>query len=153
MRQSCCIFFTIISVSLVHADQGYGPVVTWKEPGGGEVQVQGSWMATNKAKEFASFQGIPYTSPPILQKRFLRPEKLEYNLSLTQIDARGYFRTMCPQPGDIPDHVEMSEDCLYLNVYTFRDMDVLKPVMVWIHGGSFSFQQRFLHFVRQRQRL
>lgn len=33
-----------------------------------------------------------------------------------------------------------TEDCLHLSVYT-RDIkpNVLKPVMVWIHGGAFAF--------------
>lgn len=33
-----------------------------------------------------------------------------------------------------------SEDCLHLSVYT-RDIkpEVLKPVMVWIHGGAFVY--------------
>ena len=31
----------------------------------------------------------------------------------------------------------MSEDCLYLNVWTSADRARRKPVLVWIHGGAF----------------
>ena len=109
-------------------------MVSWQEEGGGNVHIMGSWMKTNKNTTFASFQGIPYAEPPVLQSRFLRPNKFQYNSSLTEIDARGTFQTVCPQPGYF---ISMSEDCLYLNIYAAENIEVLKPVMVWIHGGAF----------------
>ena len=36
--------------------------------------------------------------------------------------------------GDLP----MSEDCLFLNVYTPSADDRRRPVLVWIHGGAFT---------------
>ena len=80
--------------------------------GGGKVEIQGSWMNTNKNTSFASFQGIPPAFPPTLTNRFLRTKPIQYNSSMTKIDARGIFKTICPQPTDRPN---MSEDCLYLN--------------------------------------
>ena len=121
--------------SLDRNQEDDGPTVSWME-NGGRVQVIGSWMKTNKNTSFASFQGIPYAYPPIHQNRFLHTKPIEFNSSLTNIDARGIFKTMCPQPGD---NQNMSEDCLYLNVYSFGEYDVLKPVMIWIHGGGFVF--------------
>eukprot|EP00091_Calanus_sinicus_P004088 TRINITY_DN14289_c0_g1_i1.p1 TRINITY_DN14289_c0_g1~~TRINITY_DN14289_c0_g1_i1.p1 ORF type:complete len:166 (+),score=39.36 TRINITY_DN14289_c0_g1_i1:25-498(+) len=110
-----------------------GPSTSWLDDTGTEVQVKGSWMKTRTNKTFASFQGIPYAFPPVGSKRFLRPEAVQYNTSLATIDARGVFGTACPQPGELQG-TTMSEDCLYLNVYTFEDEVSLKPVMVYIHG-------------------
>ncbi|WP_417451115.1 carboxylesterase/lipase family protein [Kordiimonas sp.] len=36
----------------------------------------------------------------------------------------------------IPDLSHVSEDCLFLNVWTQEIRDVKLPVMVWIHGGA-----------------
>lgn len=32
-----------------------------------------------------------------------------------------------------------SEDCLYLNVYIPAERKGLLPVMLWIHGGAYSY--------------
>jgi len=139
----CCCLFVLASVAgaehhklLNHNDDG--PHASWLEDGGEEVLVQGSWMTTKNNNTFASFQGIPYASPPVGDKRFMRPEEFKYNKTLTNIDASGTFNTACPQPGGNLPKTLMSEDCLYLNVYTFDGEDYLRPVMVFIHGGSFT---------------
>jgi para-nitrobenzyl esterase len=46
-------------------------------------------------------------------------------------------RTFAQDPGLVPPLGEISEDCLYLNLWTSNlDGPQPKPVMVWIHGGS-----------------
>lgn len=47
---------------------------------------------------------------------------------------------MCAQHDIITNVVGGSEDCLHLNVYAKKiEPNVRYPVMVWIHGGGFSF--------------
>jgi len=43
------------------------------------------------------------------------------------------FKSWAPQPDP-----GMSEDCLFLNVWTPAADDKPRPVMVWLHGGGFS---------------
>jgi Carboxylesterase family len=58
--------------------------------------------------------------------------------ALHGIRAATKFAPHCAQPAPPFGRVSMSENCLYLNVFTpagQRGYDL--PVMVWIHGGSF----------------
>ncbi|XP_074824876.1 fatty acyl-CoA hydrolase precursor, medium chain-like isoform X1 [Natator depressus] len=93
------------------------------------------------------FLGIPFAKPPIGPLRFSPPEPAEPWKGLR--DATSY-PPMCLQDPVAGQHLsdtftnrkeklpfQISEDCLFLNVYTpaSADKDML-PVMVWIHGGG-----------------
>lgn len=89
-----------------------------------------------------SFRGIPYATPPIGNLRWKPPLALSPkagNCWRGTYQAQTYG-SMCFQisPED-PSRKTLtgSEDCLYLNVLS-PDLKpaTLKPVMVWIHGGS-----------------
>uniref|UniRef100_A0AAV2LCI7 Carboxylesterase type B domain-containing protein n=1 Tax=Knipowitschia caucasica TaxID=637954 RepID=A0AAV2LCI7_KNICA len=106
------------------------------------------------------YLGVPYALPPVAERRFQAPEP---PLSWPGIRNATSFAPVCPQHleedrfllGDmmpvwftanldtIAQYVqEQSEDCLYLNVYVPTEDDIhdengLKPVMVYIHGGSY----------------
>ncbi|MFP6616971.1 MAG: carboxylesterase/lipase family protein [Candidatus Hydrogenedentota bacterium] len=83
------------------------------------------------------FRGIPYAMPPTGSRRFLPPQELESSINTCQ--ARE-FGSAAPQIRSklAPEITEnMSEDCLSLNVWSPGCDDQQRPVMVWIHGGSF----------------
>lgn len=90
-----------------------------------------SWKQTN----FFAFRGIPYACPPIGDLRFKAPVPIKPWLNILDCTKDG---PACPQPRK--SSTETSEDCLRINVYTKcvspSDMNVTKPVLVYIHGGG-----------------
>ncbi len=86
------------------------------------------------------FKGIPYAAPPVGELRFRPPEAPEPWTGVR--DALGYGPS-CPQPAARPEgwapEPSLSEDCLYVNVWTPGVGDGAgRPVMVWLHGGGYS---------------
>lgn len=81
-----------------------------------------------------TFLGIPYAAPPVGNLRWRPPAPPRHHGLL---DATKYGNT-CPQVtelGAFAGPTSVSEDCLYLNVFT-TGRGKLKPVLVWIHGGG-----------------
>jgi para-nitrobenzyl esterase len=91
--------------------------------------------------DVALFAGIPYAAPPIGARRFRPPAPVEPWSE--PLDATG-FGPVAWQAGRLlggllgTASMDMSEDCLRLNVQTPAIDDAHRPVMVWIHGGGFT---------------
>src|SRR5579859_1284966 len=85
----------------------------------------------------ASFKNIPFAAPPVGELRW-RPPKAP--ASWTGVRDATALGPMCWQMRQVSGEVKQSEDCLQLNVWTpanFKPGAKL-PVMVFIHGGSFT---------------
>jgi para-nitrobenzyl esterase len=92
-----------------------------------------------------AFLGIPYAAPPTGVRRWRPPGPAP---SWAGVRSAGSFAASCWQPltpaGFGPWTHEyvvsgpVSEDCLYLNVWTPAARGARLPVMVWVHGGGFT---------------
>jgi para-nitrobenzyl esterase len=87
-----------------------------------------------------AFLGLPYAKPPVESLRFMPPVAIEpwqETFSATKFPNRCMQNDLAPIIIE-PNSFEMSEDCLYLNIYTSLTDSKERTVMFWIHGGAFT---------------
>lgn len=102
-------------------------------------------------KQVAEYKGIPYAAPPVGALRWKAPQPVKpwngvksCNLfSASEVQTLPDFNMpwmACYTPEFFSSNPNnMSEDCLYLNVWTKANSDGMKkPVIVYIHGGGFG---------------
>ena len=153
----------IVNIFLTKPPVKRVPAVDNKNPDVTEVveieqgQLTGVYNKDHSARVYA---GIPYAKPPVGELRFKEPQKAD---GWDGVRAFDHFGPMAMQTRgsvfyDSLSHIlgwhdyqvkfgdeyveEVSEDCLYLNVFTpGDDRDELLPVIFYVHGGSLTTGQ------------
>lgn len=81
------------------------------------------------------YLGIPFAVSPTGDLRWRPPSQVQPWSGVREATEYG---ASCPQPGSVAP-LNMSEDCLYLNVWTpAKKADEKLPVMVFFYGGGFK---------------
>jgi para-nitrobenzyl esterase len=87
------------------------------------------------------FRGVPFAAPPVGPLRWTPPRPVTPWTGTRQADTWGARCMQAPMWGQplVSREAGMSEDCLYLNVWTTaRGPAEKRPVLFVIHGGGFA---------------
>ncbi|WP_259069982.1 carboxylesterase/lipase family protein [Mucilaginibacter sp. X4EP1] len=97
------------------------------------------------SSDVIAYKGIPYAAPPVGNLRWKAPQpaipwqgvKQCDNFGPSPMQAKPVSFMVYTREFLIPEQ-PISEDCLYLNVWTKAKHGAKKPVFVWIYGGGFG---------------
>jgi len=109
---------------------------TRNEPASGIVKTDAGYVSGLQQGNLRVFTGVPFAAPPTGDLRWRPPAPVQPWVGVKETKV---FSPACPQPTLADPTLNMSEDCLYLNVWTpAKSPDEKLPVMVFSYGGAFG---------------
>jgi len=134
MKYCCLLFIPLVLISCA-TQQPVEPAAI-----SSQVEVAGGIVEGVVQDDIVTFKGIPFAAPPIGELRWKAPQPV--------VPWQGVKDASNFAPGPMQDASfgaslggpqSVSEDCLYLNVWTgAKNVNEKRPVMVWIYGGGFG---------------
>lgn len=109
------------------------------------VKVEGGLVAGVPGKDtsITAFKGIPFASPPVGDLRWRAPQPVKAWQGVRKADHFGdscvqnIVAELKPWTYEFMTHTEVSEDCLFVNVWTgAKSAGEKRPVYVYIYGGA-----------------
>ncbi|CAN7978575.1 unnamed protein product [Ixodes persulcatus] len=137
MEIATLVVFCLAQIFLACSQNSGQDIVTTKSG-----LVRGTLLRTTTG-QVRAFLGIPYAEPPVGDLRFKKPEpKQPWNY----VYNATFLPKMCSQPSvhltkfyQVNTENSVSEDCLFLNVFVPISNSTQTPVVVYIHGGAFTY--------------
>ncbi len=143
--QSCKVTSCVLVICLILIGFSFLAGCTQNGPDAGLVKTDAGVVKTDAGSVSGLQQGvlwvytgIPFAAPPTGDLRWRSPAPVQ---PWDGIKETKMYSPACPQPAAASPGtpVNMSEDCLYLNVWTpAKSSDEKLPVMVFFYGGAFG---------------
>ena len=89
------------------------------------------------------YRGLPFAAPPVGESRWRPPQPVAPWDGVRDATVAAPACVQTPIPAGVGSFYdagvdEISEDCLYLNVWSGASPEARAPVLVWIHGGGLT---------------
>jgi para-nitrobenzyl esterase len=131
----------VLAICLVLTGFSFIAGCTQKEPAAGPVNDPGvvktdaGYVSGINQDGIRVYHGIPFAAPPTGDLRWRPPAPVQ---PWSGVKETKEYSATCPQPAS-PAPLNMSEDCLYLNIWTpAKSAEEKLPVMVFFYGGGFA---------------